>query len=188
MKPALLLLLAVGGLAMPRRAAAAEPSPTGARKYFSDAKLIKHDGKVMRFYGDLIQGRSVVIDTFFTTCTSICPRLNKRMAEIQAWLGDRLGKDVYLISISVDPEHDTPPRLVQYAKRSHARAGWYFLTGPRQNVDFVLRKLGHFVDSPDDHTSIFLVGNDRTELWKKVQGFANAKDVIAVVQSVVDPQ
>jgi len=55
-------------------------------------------------------------------------------------------------------------------------------------VDFVLRKLGHLIDSPDDHTSIFLVGNDRTELWKKVQGFANAKDVIAVVQSVVDPQ
>jgi protein SCO1/2 len=182
------LLLVLGALAMLPRAAAGEQASPQARKYFTDTKLINQDGKVMRFYSDLIQGRSVVIDTFFTTCTSICPRLNKRMAEIQAWLGDRLGKDVYLISISVDPEHDTPPRLVEYAKRSKARAGWYFLTGPRPNVDFLLRKLGHFIDSPDDHTTVFLVGNDRTELWKKVQGFANAKDVIAVVQSVVDGQ
>jgi protein SCO1/2 len=187
MKPAL-LLLALVAVATPARSAAGEPAPTQAQKYFTDTKLIDKDGKTMRLYSDLIRGRSVVIDTFFTTCTSICPRLNKRMADIQGWLGDRLGKDVYLISISVDPEHDTPPRLVEYAKRSKARPGWYFLTGPRPNVDFVLRKLGHFIDSPDDHTSIFLVGNDRTELWKKVQGFANAKDVIAVVQGVIDGQ
>lgn len=183
---AALLALALGALSLPAEAGREGRTAEDARKYFTDTKLINQDGKVMRFYSDLLQGRSIVIDTFFTTCTGVCPLLNQRMARIQSWLGDRLGKDVVLVSISVDPEHDTPPRLLQYAQRFKARPGWYFLTGPKPNVDIVLRKLGHLVSGPDDHNTILLVGNDRTELWKKAQGVAASDDVIKVVQSVVD--
>jgi protein SCO1/2 len=179
------LALTLVALSLPSRAGRGDGS-ADARTYFTDTKLIDQDGKVMRLYSDLLHGRSVVIDTFFTTCTGVCPLINRRMAQIQSWLGDRLGKDVYLISISVDPEHDTPPRLLDYAHRFKARRGWYFLTGPKPNVDFVLRKLGHFVSGPDDHNTILLVGNDRTKLWKKAQGVAGGEDLLKVVQSVVD--
>ena len=81
----------------------------------------------------------------FTTCTGACPVMSGTMAKIQDHLGDRVGKDVRLISISVDPVNDTPAKLKEYAARFHARPGWYFLTGSKENVEAALRKLGQWV-------------------------------------------
>jgi protein SCO1 len=181
--PCLAVLL---GLAVLGPAFAEEPARSAAHQYFTDTELIDQDGRPMRLYSDLIHARSVVINTFFTTCTGICPPLNQRMAQIQERLGDRLGKDVYLLSISVDPTTDTPPRLKEYAARYRAKPGWFFLTGRKDNVDFVLRKLGERVEAPDDHTSVLIIGNDRTELWKKARGLASTEEVLQVVESVVN--
>ena len=76
-------------------------------KYFSDVELIKQDGEKVRFYSDVLKNKVVVINTFFTTCTSICPPMNRNFEKIQEALGDRLGKEVFLVSITVDPETDT---------------------------------------------------------------------------------
>ena len=95
-------------------AAAADRSP--AEKYFSDVELINQDGQKMRFYSDVLKNKVVVINTFFTTCTSVCPPMNRNFEKMQDALGDRLGKDAFLVSITVDPETDTPPRLKEYGR------------------------------------------------------------------------
>jgi protein SCO1/2 len=86
----------------------------------------------------------------------------------------------------VDPTTDTPPRLKEYAERFHAKPGWYFLTGKKENIDLALYKIGQYVDAKDDHSTIIIVGNERTGLWKKTLGLAKAEDLIKLVKDVVD--
>jgi len=157
-----------------------------AEKYFTDVVLINQDGQQMRLYSDLIRGKTVVVIPFFTSCTGVCPVMNRNLESIQERIGDRLGKDIHLISISVDPLTDTPPRLKEYAKRFNARAGWYFLTGKKENVDFALSKLGQYVQAREDHSNIMIVGNDRTGLWKKAFSLAKTEELVKVVEGVAD--
>jgi cytochrome oxidase Cu insertion factor (SCO1/SenC/PrrC family) len=164
--------------------AADDASP--AHKYFTDVELVDQDGKKVRLYTDVLKGKTVVINAFFTNCTSVCPPMNRNMERIQQALGDRVGKDVLLVSISVDPEVDTPPKLKEYAKKFHAGPGWMFLTGKKENVEQALYKLGQYVEAKDDHTTIFIVGNETTGLWKKAFGMANPNELVQIVESVVN--
>lgn len=157
-----------------------------AQKYFTDVSLVNQDGEAMRLYSDLLKGKVVVIDFFFATCQGTCLPMNRNMQKVQDSLGERLGKEVYLISISVDPAVDTPARLKEYAKKLNAKPGWYFLTGEKASVDFALRKLGQYVENKQDHTNIFIIGNERTGLWKKAFGLAKPDELIKVVDSVID--
>ena len=163
---------------------ASERSP--AEKYFSDVELINQDGQRVRFYSDVLKNKVVVINTFFTTCKSICPPMNRNFEKIQEALGDRLGKDAFLVSITVDPETDTPTRLKEYGRRFHARPGWMFLTGKKENVDWALYKLGQYVEIKDEHTSIFIIGNEPKGLWKKAMGLAKAEELIRIVEDVIN--
>ena len=165
---------------------AQESAPSDAQKYFTDTVLINQDGEKMRFYSDLIKGKTVIIDSFFATCQGSCLPMNRNLEKVQEALGDRLGKDAYIISISVDPTVDTPPLLKAYSKKLNARPGWYFLTGDKANVDFVLKKLGQFVDDKQDHLNIFIIGNERTGLWKKAFGLAKSEELVKVVDSVIN--
>lgn len=165
-------------------APAAADSP--AHRYFTDTALIDQDGVSHRFYADLVAGKVVVIDAFFTSCRGSCPVMASRLARIQEALGDRLEKDVRLISISVDAASDTPAQLKTYASRFGARRGWYFLTGNKADVDLVLRRLGQFVERKEEHFDLILIGNDRTGLWKKALGRARPEEIIEIVKSVVE--
>lgn len=166
--------------------AASEQSP--AQKYFTDVVLVNQNGEKMRFYSDLLQGKVVIINSFFATCQGSCLPINRNLQKVQEALGDRIGKDVRIISISVDPTVDTPPLLKEYAKKVQARPGWYFLTGEKQNIDFALNKLGQFVSDKQDHLNILIIGNERTGLWKKAFGLAKSDELIKVVESVVSDQ
>lgn len=179
------------GLAPPEQLAeliekAAPKNPAAA--YFGDIPLVNQNGETMRFYSDLIQGRTVVIDVMFTGCTGACPVMSRTFERVQAWLGDRLGKDVYLISLSVDPANDTPAKLKEYAARFNARPGWWFLTGEPADVHAVLARLGQAVETPEAHKNLFLIGNDRTGLWKKAMGLAAPEEILPIVDSVVNDQ
>ena len=165
--------------------AGAQLSRSPAQKYFTDTLLVDQDGRQLRFYTDLLQGKVVVINSFFSSCTDSCPAMSGTLAKIQDWLADRLGRQVNIISISVDPANDTPPVLKQYARRFRARPGWSFLTGKPQDVELVLQKLGQYVDAREDHLNIFIIGNERTGLWKKAFGLARPGDIINVVDSVI---
>lgn len=164
----------------------AQDQKTAAEKYFSDVELVNQDGQKVRFYSDVLKNKVVIINAFFTTCKSVCPPMNRNLEKIQEALGDRLGKDAFLVSISVDPETDTPTRLKEYSRQFHARPGWTFLTGKKENVDWALYKLGQYVEAKDDHTSIFIIGNEPKGLWKKAFGLAKSDELMRIVEDVIN--
>jgi protein SCO1 len=159
---------------------------SASHRYFGDITLLNQDGEKMQLYSDLLKDKVVVIDSFFSSCQGSCPVMTATLARIQDWLGSRLGREAYLISISVDPETDTPARLKACAEQVNAKPGWYFLTGKKEDVNLALAKLGQFVERKEDHLNIMIIGNERTGLWKKVFGLAKAEDIIKVVESVLN--
>ena len=195
---ALLLATSFGCLSVVAQSAATKPAaPTSgprddtanqspAQKYFTDIVLLNQDNQKMRLYSDLLKGRVVIINAFFATCQGSCLPMNRNLEKVQEALGERLGKDVSIMSISVDPLVDTPASLKQYAAKLHARPGWYFLTGDKKNVDLALTKLGQFVEQKENHLNIFIIGNEPTGLWKKAFGLAPADQLIKVVESVLN--
>lgn len=191
MKLAALLtaLILMAPASMAQKAGEASSSGTeqsAAEKYFTDTILIDQDGKEQRFYTDLIKSKVVIINPMYATCKDSCPMMTANLARIQKWLGAKMQTDVRLISISLDPEKDTPPALKEYGTRFAAKPGWYFLTGRKENVELVLRRLGLFVTDKQEHLNLFLIGNDRTGLWKKALGIADSEKLIGVVKSVLD--
>ena len=159
-----------------------------AQNYFTDTVLVDQNGIERRFYSDLVKGKTVIINVMFTTCKDSCPVMAGNYARIQEWLGPRLGKDANMISISVDPETDSPARMKAFGEKFKARPGWYLVTGKKENVELVLKRLGLYVADKQDHLSLFLIGNDATGLWKKAIGVAKADDLIQMVDAVLrDP-
>ncbi|HKR58107.1 MAG TPA: SCO family protein [Pyrinomonadaceae bacterium] len=159
---------------------------SAAHKYFTDVELINQNGQPLRFYSDLIKGRVVVISSFMATCNAACPVKNRNLEKLQEAAGARLGKDVLILSISVDPLTDTPARLKEYARLYHAKPGWHFLSGKKENVDWALSKVGQYVPNKEDHVNIVIMGNDATGLWKKAFGLAAIDELIKVFESVLN--
>ncbi|HEX7295050.1 MAG TPA: SCO family protein, partial [Pyrinomonadaceae bacterium] len=140
----------------------------------------------MRLYSDLLKGRVVVIHSFFSTCKTACIPLIRNMEKLQDALGEKVGRDVYLISISVYSTMDTPERLKEFATKNGAKPGWFFLSGEKTNVDTALKKLGQYVEDKQGHQTIVIIGNDKTGLWKKAFGLAPVDQLFTVVESVLN--
>lgn len=175
--------LTAGSTTQPAGGGAADVSP--AQKYFTDVVLVNQNGERMRLYSDLLKGKVVIINAFFATCQGSCPPMSHNLARVQEALGDRMGKDVVILSITVDPEMDTPERLKEYAAKMGAKPGWYFLTGEQANVELAQRKLGQYVADKQDHKAILLVGNERTGLWKKAFALAPSEEIVELVRGVL---
>ena len=180
--------LAQAGAAEKPATASAQAGLSPSHKYFTDVPLIDQDGKELRLYNDLIKDKVVIINSMFTSCNSVCPPMTMNLQRIQDWLGDRLGKEVVILSFSVDPATDTPQTLKAFANKYNARPGWHFLTGKKENLDFAIRKLGLYAAKREDHYTVMLIGNDRTNLWKKALGMARADALIEIVESVLNDQ
>jgi cytochrome oxidase Cu insertion factor (SCO1/SenC/PrrC family) len=176
------------GLAAPgaARAAGAEaPSPAAARVVLEDAPLVDQDGLPVQFRRDAIGDDVVVVDFVFTTCTTVCPALSAIFARVQEQLGDRLGRGVRLVSVSLDPAHDTPPRLKAYAARHHAGRHWTWLTGPQPDVERVLKGLGAYTANFSAHSPMVLVGDGRTGEFTRINGFPAPGKVAAEVDRLL---
>lgn len=156
-----------------------------AAQYFGELPLVDQNGRTVDLYRDLMHGRTVVINAFFADCKNTCPVMASAYRAIQNRFADRLGRDLTLVSITVDPANDTPPRLKKLATQLEAKEGWYFLSGSQEQVTAALRKIGLYAENRDGHANLFLIGNDRTGLWKKALGVAGIDEVVAVVDSVV---
>ena len=143
--------------------------------------LVNQDGVSGVVASDWVGDRIVVIDFIFTTCPLVCPLLSAVMASVQERIGDAAGTEVRLISISVDPATDIPPRLKDYAKKYDAGPGWSFLTGEKPVVDRVLKAFGAY--SPDfaDHAPMFLVGDAREGRWTRLYGFPTPERIVAMI-------
>ena len=166
--------------------AAGAPSLSGVSAgYFPNHVLLTQDNKPVRFYDDLIKGKVVLINFMFTTCTGVCPPMATNMAKVQSYLGDRVGKDVVILSISVDPTVDTPDKLKRYADNFKARPGWYFLTGEKQNVDWVLYKLGGYVEDKMKHSGVLIIGNEATGEWVKTAALRNPAQIAEAVTALL---
>ena len=153
-----------------------------------DVDVVDHRGAARRFRRDLIDDRIVVVNFIFTTCTTICPPMGANFGRLQDALGERLGRDVSLVSVSLDPLVDTPDRLTAWSDQFDRRDGWTLVSGGKAEVDRILRALGALVPDKTDHAPLLLVGNASTNEWTRVNGFASPKKVLEVIErlSTVD--
>ncbi len=143
-----------------------------------DAVLLTRDGVQVNLKNDVVGDRIVVIDFVYTTCTTVCPVLSATFRQVQNKLGDRLGAEVVMVSLSVDPNRDTPARLKKYAERLGAGNSWLWLTGQQQTVREVLEEFGAYTPNFADHPSMVLVGDGKSGQWARFIGFPAAAQII----------
>lgn len=166
-------------------AAAAREPRNGAAIYLADLPLVDQNGKTVDLYKDFIAGRSIVMHSFFSRCEGSCPVMMTTLQALQKQLGSRLGEDVHIVSITVDPEHDTPQVLAEYARRVQTRPGWHFLSGSSAQATEALRRIGQYTDAPENHMNLIIVGNDASGDWRKVHGLAGVKEVVTEILDAV---
>jgi protein SCO1 len=158
--------------------------------YFPNATLITQDGATVHFYDDLIKGKTVAIDLIYTTCKYACPLETARLVQVQRLLGDRVGRDIFFYSITIDPDHDTPAVLREYAAKYHVGPGWTFLTGKAADIELISRKLGLYSapnpDNPDGHTPNLLVGNEPGGQWMRNSALDNPAFLARTVSDWLD--
>jgi protein SCO1/2 len=152
-----------------------------------DVEVLDQDGRKVRFYSDLIKDKVVVMTFFFTSCTLVCPPQGRALAKLKASLAGRFGREVFFISVSKDPEVDTPARLRSWGAQFGAGGGWTLVTGEagvmkRLVWDFTGEGLGQQMHSP-----ILLIGNDRTGVWTEAEGLAAPEEVIKEIDKVAAP-
>jgi protein SCO1/2 len=146
--------------------------------------LVDQHGRKVEFVKDVIADRIVVMDFVFTTCTNVCPILSAVLAQVQRSLGDAVGDEVALVSLTVDPVRDTPRRLEAYASKHRAGPGWTWLTGPKSDVEDVLIGLGAYSVNFEDHPPMVVVGDPRTGQWSRFFGFPSPKRIVAYVEKL----
>jgi protein SCO1 len=157
---------------------------TRAAENFPNVVLQTQDGTRVRFYDDLIKGKVVLVNFMFTSCTSQCPLTTANLVKVEEALGARLGRDIVMISVTVDPATDTPDVLKKYSRAYGTKPGWYFVTGSRKDIDQIRRRLGAVNDAVDksQHTGILVYGNEATGQWAATPAMAQPK---AIVRSVM---
>lgn len=158
--------------------------PARTTMVIPDVKVLDQDGNALNFYTDLIKDKTVAINFIFTNCTTICPPLAATFARLQKEMGDEIGKNVHLISISVDPVTDTPERLKAWGAKFKAGPGWTFVTGEKQEMDKLLNALGAAVAKREDHTPALIIGNDSKGLWTRTYGLAKIDQIRGVISGV----
>lgn len=189
LRRAALVSLLVVPLLAPRLASAAR---WGA-DYFPNVALTTQDGKMVGFYDDLLKDKVVAIDLIYTHCKYSCPLETARLAQVQRLLGDRVGKDVFFYSLTLDPERDTPEVLKAYAEKFHAGPGWLFLTGAKEDIRLVARKLGllSFDEAPvnrDGHTPELMVGDVAAGTWMRNSALDNPRLLANFISSFLGPR
>jgi len=180
MRTTMLFLLA---LLLTLPAAAREPDATQALGALDvpDVSLVDQDGKPVRFYTDLVKGKVVAVNFVFTTCTTICPPMGANFARLQKLLA---GKDVQLISVSINPAADTPARLKEWSQKFGAGPGWTLVTGGRDEVFRLLKALGVYTASITEHSPLVLVGNEPARRWTRAYGLAAPAKLAELIDSV----
>ena len=156
-------------------------------RYFSNAILQTHEGKAVRFYDDVLKGKLVVINMMYSTCTGTCPANTANMKSVQDALGDRVGKDIFMISLSLRPAFDSPADLSAYVKKYGIKPGWTFLTGKPADMEIIRRRLGFFDSDPvvdadlSRHTGMARVGNVAADRWCMVPTLSSTRQIVSTI-------
>jgi protein SCO1/2 len=157
--------------------------------YFPNVELTTQDGNKVHFYDDLIKGKIVAIELFYTHCEYMCPLETARLAQVQRILGDRVGKEIFFYSLSIDPKRDTPEAMKAYAEKYHAGPGWTFLTGKKDDIDYLSKKLGLYSNpdvNADGHTAFLLIGNESAGQWMRNSALENPKFLAMVMGDMLN--
>ena len=179
-----------GGLALSGRSPAlAGVTPAGddmesarekvQRRYFPDLPLVTHDGKKVRFYDDLIKGKIVTINVMYALCDGVCPGITANLVKVQRMLGNRVGREIFMYSITLKPEHDSPQVLKEYREMYRIRSGWTFLTGQPDHLETLRRSLGFTNPDPkldqdkSQHIGNIRYGNEPLIFWAACPGMAH---------------
>lgn len=164
--------------------ATAVPNRWGA-DYFPNFELTTQDGVKVRLYDDLLKGKSVALNVFYTSCKDECPLETATLAQVQRLLGERVGKDIFFYSLSIDPQTDTPRVLKAYAEKFEAGPGWLFLTGKAEEIKVIARKLGLMRsrdrNTRDGHSPILMIGNEPTGQWMRNSAADNPTFLAATI-------
>lgn len=141
-----------------RPAGATGPGTRDPRVYFTDAGLTNQDGRKLQFYSDVLKGKTVVLNVTYTNCTEACPLITQQMVQVRNELGDAFGKQVFFVTLTSDPVRDTPQALKTFAQKQGADlAGWSFLTGRKDDVDVILKRLGVFSENVEEHATVLYI-------------------------------
>lgn len=167
-----------------RAEGSSEVANEGSAIQIPDVVVRDQTGRTLRFYTDLMKGKTVAIDFIFTTCTTTCPLLSANFRKVQEGLAGSEARDVQLISISVDPLTDIPERLQAFAAQFHAAPGWTFVTGTKQEIDRLLRALGASVADKNDHTLRILIGNEPLQYWRRLSGLESPVKILAAIKEI----
>ena len=152
-----------------------------SKRNFPNVPLVTHEGKVVRFYDDLIKNKIVMINFTYTDCNGICPGMTANLKQVYKEFGARMGKDIFMYSISLQPEHDTPAVLKAFTELHKIKPGWTFLTGSRSNVELLREHLGFkFSDSSLDkdksqHLGAVKFGIESLERWGMAPALGDPK-------------
>ena len=179
-------LLAISLLLVPCFVAGEQPVSGPTRVSIPDSIVVDQNNRKLHFYSDLIKGKTVAINFIFTTCTTICPPLTANFAKVQKLMREKGVQDVQLISVSVDPETDTPQKLKSYAEMFQAGPGWTFVTGTRAELEPLWRAFSVYTSNKQDHPATVVIGNDAQHTWAYASGLTSAGKLAAVIESVLD--
>jgi protein SCO1 len=155
--------------------------------YFPNLPVTDQDGRALKFYDDLIKNKIVIISFIYTNCTDICPLTTARMTQLEDKLGNLVGRDFFIISMTVDPENDTPEKLKAYAKAYGTGPGWTFVTGSPENIRAINYKLGDRSRQLSEHRNEIVLGNAATGEWQRDNIFGDLDRVVMTVRSM-DPK
>ena len=140
--------------------------------FFPNIPLITQNGENVRFYDDLIHDKTVLLHFFLVECTDgLCPTAISNLRKVQDVLGERMGKDIFFLSITLQPKKDTPAILKEYSDNFDIKPGWSFLTGKPAEVEKLRRALGYVDWDPErdkdlsNHVGMARYGNDRLNRW-----------------------
>jgi protein SCO1/2 len=149
-----------------------------------DINCLDQNGKKLRFHTDLVKGKVVVISFIYTTCPYMCTRIGESTARLQTALGDRVGRDVHLVSVSTDPVKDTPEKLKAWATRLKAKDGSTLVTGEKAEMDRLLRVLTGDATGNKSHSPLLLIANEAKNVWTESYAFENPARLIQQIDSV----
>jgi protein SCO1 len=173
--------------------AAADPREIIRQKYFPNLTLKTHEGRAVRFYDDLIKDRVVLINMMYATCEGVCPRITSNLVKVQKLLGDRVGRDIFMYSITLKPEQDTPEVLARHIRMHKIGPGWTFLTGAPADVETLRRRLG-FIDldpvrdrDTANHIGLVRYGNEARHLWASCPGLMRASSLATAISRMSRP-
>ena len=168
-------------------AATREPVQGAARQRFPNVMLYTHEGKSVRFYDDLIKGKLVVINMMYAQCDGVCPKSTMNLQHVQNALGDRVGRDIFMYSITLKPEHDTPAVLKEYVEERGIKPGWLFLTGKPADIEVLRRGLGFYDADPrvdgdrSQHTGMVRIGNEPYDRWHMTPALGDPQPIVEAI-------